>query len=126
MHLCLHGASGLSREVISRCISLGMHFVGYGTDPLYRFFNKIDEIRKRHGEKFVDPSQIIIPARDEMQKEIEEKIDYIKSGGKAWEIINLYKNLQHEKTGRTTVFDKEKLVRDITVEVLKQISSRKK
>ncbi|MBM3705333.1 MAG: class II fructose-bisphosphate aldolase [Actinobacteria bacterium] len=152
-HLCLHGASGLSREIISRCISLGMHFVGYGTDPLYRFFGEIDRIRKERGEKFVDPSRILIPARDEMQKEIEEKIYYIKSDGRSREILNLYKNFQHEKTckgfesmklnsepaglGKSCKdsciykkpqafdglenLDREKLIKDVTAEVLKKI-----
>ena len=96
-HLCLHGASGLSREVMQRCILLGMHVTGYGTDPLFKYFGKIDEIRKKEGARFVDPSRIILPARDEMQKEIEEKISYIKSEGQAREIISLYKNLSRNQ-----------------------------
>jgi len=149
VHLCLHGASGLSKDVMQRCISFGMHFTGYGTDPLYRYFSKIDEIRNKEGEHFVDPSRIIIPARDEMQKEIQEKIYYIKSNGRAREIMNLYKNLGNVKMddsnqwqaagiltknfqdpnnspGPTILMsgkiDMEKLINEVTTEVLKRIS----
>ncbi len=142
VHLCLHGASGLSKEIMQRCISLGMHFTGYGTDPLYRFFKKIDEIRKKEGERFVDPSRIILPARYEMQKEIEEKIYYIKSDGKAREILNLYKNTGVENTlsagampesrcscntgsleasSKSKDIDVDKLVKEVTAEVIKRL-----
>lgn len=124
-HLCLHGASGLSRDLIERIISNGMHFGGFGTDPLYKFFKKIDEIRKKEGDKFVDPSKILNPARDEMQKEMEEKMYFMKSNGRAREIMNLYK-----QSGKTDILnsplpggiDREKLIIEITAEVLKKIS----
>jgi len=137
VHLCLHGASGLSRDIMQRCLSLGMNFTGYGTDPLYKFFGKIDEIRQKEGGHFVDPSRIIIPARDEMQKEIMEKIHYIKSNGRAREIINLYKNLYNKQDDYNSKFqtqslaahdferiDIEKLVREVTQEVLQRISKK--
>lgn len=143
VHLCLHGASGLSGEIISRCISLGMYFVGFGTDPFYKFFSKIDEIRSKEGKHFVDTSKIMIPARDEMQKEIEEKIHLIKSGGRAREIISLYKNLIKSKPDITPEYsgsnlivpskgeisslcnlkniDIEKLIKEVTEEVIKRM-----
>lgn len=124
-HLCLHGASGLSREVIERIISCGMHFGGFGTDPLFKFFKKIDEIRKKEGEKFVDPSKILNPARDEMQKEIEEKMYFMKSNGRATEIMNLYKYSGTGEVGNPLFpgsIDREILIKDITEEVLKRIS----
>jgi fructose-bisphosphate aldolase class II len=146
VHLCLHGASGLSREIMQRCISLGMHFTGYGTDPLYKFFKKIDEVRKKKGERFIDPSRIMIPARDEIQKEIEEKVYFIKSNGRAGEILNLYKNINDASSElkvqvQSPVYsceakelenflinkniDIESLIRKVTAEVLRRIENKK-
>lgn len=92
VHLTLHGPSGLSREMTRECIRCGISFTGYNKDLFYKYFNKIDEIRMQKGQRFVDPSKIIIPARDEMQKEIEKKIDFIESGNTGRKIISLYKN----------------------------------
>ncbi|MGM0366519.1 MAG: class II fructose-bisphosphate aldolase [Actinomycetota bacterium] len=42
VHLTLHGASGLSREVIGKCIEAGMNSTGFGTDQYLKFFSKMD------------------------------------------------------------------------------------
>ena len=112
VHLTLHGASGLSKESIRKCIQHGMHSTGIGTDPLYKYFKKIDDIRNKKGDKFVDPSQIILPARDAMQKEIEDKIYYFKSNNRAREIINLYKNEfgKYSSNNNTNNVSAEKIV----------------
>jgi len=97
VHLVLHGTSGLSREMVRKCIDCGMTYTGYGTDPFFKYYKKIDEVRKQKGEKFIDFSKIIIPARDEMQREIEDKIDFLKSNSRGNEIIKLYKNTMTSK-----------------------------
>ena len=89
VHLCLHGASGLSMGAVRKCIESGMNYTGYGTDPFYKYFSKIDEIRKKEGEKFIDTSRIIVPARDEMQKEIKTKITIVSIGPGRTETIEI-------------------------------------
>jgi tagatose 1,6-diphosphate aldolase GatY/KbaY len=145
VHLCLHGASGLSKEIVRKCIDNGMHSTGYGTDPLFVFFKTIDEIRRKEGEKFLDTSKILIPARDSQQKEIEEKISYIKSNNRGREIINIYKSTVDYEGYKSDVSytnttssinnakcsinnknnDLDKVVKAVTNEVLRQLGYKK-
>ncbi|MCL4417976.1 MAG: class II fructose-bisphosphate aldolase, partial [Actinobacteria bacterium] len=92
VHLSLHGCSGLSEEVIKKCVSSGISFTAWATDIRFAFFEKIDEIRKEKGREYVIPGNILIPARDSMKNEIINKLGQSGSIGKGSEIINFYKN----------------------------------
>lgn len=91
VHLSLHGCSGLSEEVIKKCIQDGISFTAWATDIRYVFFEKIDEIRKEKGKQYVFPSDILIPARDKMRDEVIVKLKQAGSVGRGSELLNFYK-----------------------------------
>ena len=128
IHLSLHGCSGLSEEVIKKCVSGGISFTAWATDIRFVFFEKIDEIRKEKGREYVIPGNILIPARDKMKDEIINKLRQSGSIGKGSEIINYYKN--QAKTDKSNKcfpgidkVDVDKLVKYITLSILKEIKS---
>ncbi|MCL5070206.1 MAG: class II fructose-bisphosphate aldolase [Actinobacteria bacterium] len=128
VHLSLHGCSGLSEEVIKKCISGGISFTAWATDIRFVFFEKIDEIRKEKGREYVIPGNILIPARDKMKDEIINKLSQAGSIGKGSEIINFYKNrAKTDISGKyfsdVDKFDMDKLVEHITSAILKEIRS---
>jgi len=128
IHLSLHGCSGLSEEVIKKCVSSGISFTAWATDIRFVFFEKIDEIRKEKGREYVIPGNILIPARDKMKDEIINKLRQGGSIGKGSEIINFYKNqvktdISNKCFSDIDKVDVDKLVKYITLAVLKEIKS---
>ena len=77
--------------------------------------------RKEKGERFIDYSKIMVPARDAMQKEIEKKIDYIGSLNKGKGMLIGYLNSLKGKNINAEGIDLETLVKSITREVSKYI-----
>jgi ketose-bisphosphate aldolase len=132
IHLSLHGCSGLSEDVIKKCIRNGISFTAWATDVRYVFFEKIDEIRKEKGKQFVFSSDILVPARDKMRDEIIAKLKQAGSDGKGSEIINFYKNNPDWNLNNSTnthyieknKIDIENLVSIITETVLKEINKK--
>ncbi|MHB1345894.1 MAG: class II fructose-bisphosphate aldolase [Candidatus Humimicrobiaceae bacterium] len=132
-HLSLHGCSGLSEEVIKKCISNGISFTAWATDVRYVFFEKIDEIRKEKGKQYVFSSDILVPARDKMRDEIILKLKQAGSDGRGSELLDLYKRNPGWTSGSATASgcfennktDIENLVSIITETVLKEIRNRK-
>jgi tagatose 1,6-diphosphate aldolase GatY/KbaY len=131
-HLSLHGCSGLSEEVIKKCIRDGISFTAWATDVRYVFFEKIDEIRKEKGKEFVFSSDILVPARDKMRDEIIVKLKQAGSDGRGSEIIDFYKknpgwklsNSGSQNQIERNKIDIESLVSAITETVLREINKR--
>jgi tagatose 1,6-diphosphate aldolase GatY/KbaY len=132
VHLSLHGCSGLSEEVIKRCIADGISFTAWATDVRYVFFEKIDEIRKEKGKQFVFPSDILIPARDKMKDEIITKLKQAGSAGKGKELVKFYREnpgwglsgMGNNLHGNAINPDMETLARAITEIVLKELKNK--
>lgn len=132
VHLSLHGCSGLSEEVIKKCVQDGISFTAWATDIRYVFFEKIDEIRKEKGRQYVFPSDILIPARDKMRDEVIVKLKQAGSVGRGSELLNFYKEnpgwklntpgkIGQPEEGK---IDIDNLVCIITEKVLKEIRKR--
>jgi tagatose 1,6-diphosphate aldolase GatY/KbaY len=129
IHLSLHGCSGLSEEVIKKCISEGITFTAWATDVRYVFFETIDEIRKEKGKNCVYPNEILIPARDKMKDEIIVKLSQAGSVGKGSQLLDYYrqnpgwelKKPQCNPTISLGPTDIESLVKNITESVLKEL-----
>ena len=131
IHLSLHGCSGLSEDIIKRCVAEGVSFTAWATDIRYVFFEKIDEIRKEKGREYVIPGNILIPARDKMKDEIINKLRQGGSAGKGNEIVSLYKDQANFDLSNKSYsgqvcpgieeIDINNLVKTITQVVLKEI-----
>lgn len=83
VHLVLHGSSGLSGDVIRKCIQAGITHLRFGTDLHQAFF---DSMQSKEGEliKSGFNPQYIIPSTIESIKEVvEEKLEQLGSIGKA-------------------------------------------
>lgn len=130
IHLSLHGCSGLPEEVIKKCIREGISFTAWATDVRYAFFEKIDEIRKEKGKKYVFSSDILIPARDSMRDEVITKLKQAGSTGRGSELADFYRrNPGWQLTAEKNICsaqdkiktDIDSLVHEITERVLREL-----
>lgn len=89
-HLCLHGVSFIADDDIKRCIAEGITYYGCAAEIHFPFFKKLDEVRRREGEKMIDQTRIYGPAREAMKKKVIEKVKLLGSAGKAHKLISDY------------------------------------
>lgn len=80
--IVLHGASGISKEDIQKCISLGCAKVNISTELKIPFSNALrDHLIANPSE--TDPRKYFTPAREKMKEAVIEKILICMSNGKA-------------------------------------------
>jgi fructose-bisphosphate aldolase class II len=72
--LVLHGASGLSPDLLEQAIERGINYVAYATDVRFAYFQRIGEILQSGGPRMVDPREILIPAQEAAKEVIKEKL----------------------------------------------------
>jgi len=80
--IVLHGASGISKEDVQKCISLGCAKVNVSTELKIPFSNALRNHLIEHPEE-TDPRKYFGPAKEAMKKAAIEKILICKSDGKA-------------------------------------------
>ncbi len=80
--IAIHGGTGLSDEVFSRCIALGGAKVNVSTQIKYAFRDALAGYFAENPDD-VDPVRILTAARDATQRTIEDFIDRFGSAGKA-------------------------------------------
>ena len=71
--LVLHGASGLSDEVVRECIRRGICKVNFATELRIAFSNGVKKVLKETPDVF-DPKKYLAVGRDTVQRLVEEKI----------------------------------------------------
>ncbi|HGJ5874100.1 MULTISPECIES: tagatose bisphosphate family class II aldolase [Arsenophonus] len=79
--LVLHGASGISEEMIRQSISLGICKVNVATDLKIAFADAVKQYLSEHPDAN-DPRQYITPGKQAMQQVVENKILMCNSAGK--------------------------------------------
>lgn len=80
--IVLHGASGISKENVQRCIALGCAKVNVSTELKIPFSNALRNHMIEHPDE-TDPRKYLGPAKEAMKKAAIEKILICKSDGKA-------------------------------------------
>lgn len=80
--IVLHGASGISKEDVQKCISLGCAKVNVSTELKIPFSNALRNHMIEHPDE-TDPRKYFGPAKDAMKKAAIEKILICMSDGKA-------------------------------------------
>jgi tagatose-bisphosphate aldolase catalytic subunit len=80
--LVLHGASGLSKEDVRKCIELGCTKVNFSTELKIPFSAGLREYFQEHPEES-DPRKYMAYAMEKMKQVVIEKIFICKSNGKA-------------------------------------------
>lgn len=78
----LEKTQGISDSLLKKAIKFGIRKVNTDTDLRLAFNAKVREIVKKD-KKVFDPRKILGPARDEMQKAVEQRIAVCGSRGKA-------------------------------------------
>src|SRR5699024_6842876 len=82
MSLVLHGSSGVADKDIKKAVSLGINKINIDTDIRISFANAVKNFVKENPDE-IDPRKILGPAREAMQKTIEEKMKLFGSEGRA-------------------------------------------
>ncbi|HLR35364.1 MAG TPA: class II fructose-1,6-bisphosphate aldolase [Tissierellales bacterium] len=82
MPLVLHGSSGVADKDIKKAVSLGINKINIDTDIRISFANAVKNFVKENPDE-IDPRKILGPAREAMQKTIEEKMKLFGSEGRA-------------------------------------------
>lgn len=80
--IVLHGASGISKEDVQKCIELGCCKVNISTELKIPFSSALREFLIAHPEAN-DPRKYMTPAKEAMKAVVREKIDICMSEGKA-------------------------------------------
>jgi len=80
--LVLHGSSGVGDEDIKKAVSLGINKINIDTDIRISFSTAVKDFVKENPDE-IDPRKILGPAREAMQKTIEEKMKLFGSAGRA-------------------------------------------
>ncbi|WP_217588244.1 tagatose-bisphosphate aldolase subunit GatY [Lentibacillus saliphilus] len=80
--IVLHGASGISKEDVQKCIEHGCAKVNISTELKIPFSNGLRDHLIAHPEE-TDPRKYMGPAKDKMKEAVIEKILICKSDGKA-------------------------------------------
>ncbi|GEM03120.1 fructose-bisphosphate aldolase [Halolactibacillus miurensis] len=80
--IVLHGASGISKADVQKCIELGCCKVNISTELKIPFSTALRDFLVAHPEA-TDPRKYMTPAKEEMKKTVREKISICKSDGKA-------------------------------------------
>jgi len=80
--IILHGASGISKEDVQKCISLGCAKVNVSTELKIPFSSALREFLVAHPEE-TDTRKYMAPAKEAMKKVAKEKILMCMSDGKA-------------------------------------------
>lgn len=81
--LVLHGGSGLPDEEIRRAVRFGVAKVNIDTELREAFHDTLVEHREGGEAHSIDPRAMLTPAREAVQKIVEEKIVLLGSVGKA-------------------------------------------
>lgn len=79
--IALHGGTGLSDEVFSRCISLGCAKVNISTQLKYAFIDGFIEYHHAHGE--YEPLEVIGGQFERIKQEMADKMRFFGSAGRA-------------------------------------------
>ena len=82
MPLVLHGTTGLSKETVQRCISMGMAKVNLGTLIRTRYVELTAEVIAEDQHKG-HPWRVCAEVKERIKTEIREYIDIVGSSGKA-------------------------------------------
>lgn len=79
--LVLHGASGLERKEIKKCISLGVRIINIHTEINIAFSKALRKSLVERKEE-IDPRKILTPSIEAVKKIVEKKIEIFGSAGK--------------------------------------------
>lgn len=82
MPIVLHGASGVPEDAIKDAIRLGVNKINIDTDVRLAFTQGVSQVIKNNPDEF-DPRKICGPAKVEMQKVVEAKMQMFECAGKA-------------------------------------------
>lgn len=80
--LVLHGSSGVPAAMVQRAIVLGVRKINIDTDIRQTFGRAVREILAARPDE-IDPRKILGPARDAMQKTVQEKMQIFGCAGRA-------------------------------------------
>lgn len=80
--LVLHGASGVSDEAIRKACQLGISKINIDTELRVAFTQAVRNVLEAAPDE-IDPRKILGPAREAMQKVVQEKMRLFGSSGKA-------------------------------------------
>lgn len=79
--IVLHGSSGVPDDAIRRAVALGVRKINIDTDLRQGFMARLREVMAEHPEEY-DPRKLLGPARDTLQKIIEQKMQVFGSAGR--------------------------------------------
>lgn len=80
--LVLHGASGIPDADLPRAVVLGVVKVNIDTELREAFHDAVTAHREGTGDHSVDPRALLTPARDAVQKIVEQKVVLLGGAGK--------------------------------------------
>jgi fructose-bisphosphate aldolase, class II len=85
--LMLHGVSSLSDADLGECLKKGIRCFKIGSVIRNAFFSKIDEIRAKSPKDMLDIRYLLLPARDEIEKTVENILRILGSNGMAKKML---------------------------------------